>query len=267
MPVESDVFGTLGDEFADDLRPRAPKRAVLPSYELPSERRAITAGEVAQMLLRPDGLADARAGLHVTGVFASATALVASKIAQAGRPVLVVVGDADDAIATARDLAFFLGPRAPRPLTLLPNDASPYADVNPDRRAAQLRLATLSHLARGLPWSALVVPVTALARKVVPRDTLLAHMITIAEGEEIDRDALVTRLASAGYVRSPIVEDPGAFAVRGGLIDLWPTHEERPIRVELYGDMVLSIKSFEAEGQRTLEILKTVTAGLTWEIQ
>ena len=62
---------------------------------------------------------------------------------------------------------------------------------------------------------------TALARKVVPRKTLLAHMISIREGEEIDRDDLVAKLSSAGYMRSPIVEDPGAFAVRGGLIDLW----------------------------------------------
>ena len=158
MPAERDGFGTLGDPFGDDLKTlaAASTRVPLPSYDLPSERRVVTVEEVLRTLLHSEGRDATPSASHVTGVFASATALVASKIAQSGHPVLVVVAEADEAIATARDIAFFLGPRAPRALTLMPSDASPYADVNPDRRAAQLRLATLSHLARaylGRRWS------------------------------------------------------------------------------------------------------------------
>ncbi len=258
MTEPRNALGTLGDALGE-LRAPAVPRPVLPSYELPSDRRAVTVADVVRPLT--DGPRPAQAA-HVAGVFASATALVAARLAKNGEPPLVVVADLDAAVTTARDIAFFLGRGAPRVLTYLPSDVSPYADVNPDRRAAQLRLATLAHLERALPFAALVVPVTALARKVVPRATVRAHMRTIREGEEIDREALVRDLSSAGYVRAPLVEDPGAFAVRGGLLDVWPTDEERPVRIELYGDLVLSIKTFEPEDQRTLEIRGEVTACL-----
>src|SRR6201999_2916409 len=108
--------------------------------------------------------------------------------------------DADDAEAAGSDT---FG----KVLLYLPNEASPYADVNPDRKGAQMRLATLFHLAVELPWAVLVCPVAALARKVVPRDDVLEHAELIVAEQEIDRDKLTARLAQMGYVRSPLVED------------------------------------------------------------
>src|SRR5262249_7546952 len=70
-------------------------------------------------------------------------------------------------------------------------------------------------------------------------------------GQEIDREALTARLVASGYVRSPLVEDPGSFAVRGALLDVWPPCAERPARVEFYGDLILSIKTFDPDDQRT----------------
>jgi transcription-repair coupling factor (superfamily II helicase) len=70
------------------------------------------------------------------------------------------------------------------------NEASPYADVNPDRRAAQSRLAALFHLVRGVPFRLLVASATALVRKVVPRDVVQAHSSSVCVEQQIDRDAL-----------------------------------------------------------------------------
>src|SRR5260370_23928593 len=114
------------------------------------------------------------------------------------------------------------------------------------------RMATLFHLAHDRPWSVLVVPATALARKVVPRSELRRRTTNrIVAESEIDRDALLQSLAEAGYLRVPVVEDPGTFAVRGALLDLWPPSSESPVRVELYGELVISCKAFDPVDQKT----------------
>jgi transcription-repair coupling factor (superfamily II helicase) len=201
--------------------------------------------------------------VDVAGAQGSSPSAVAATIARAGRrPVVVVTSDLDEARRVAQDAAFLLN--APDDeetaedtgqgavLVFAASEASPYADVNPDRRAAMSRMATLQHLAGGKPWQVLAVPAAALARKVPPRDVVLAHTSKIVAEEELDRDALVKTLTEAGYLRVPVVEDPGSFAVRGALIDVWPPSAELPARVELYGDLVLSIKLFDPYEQRTL---------------
>src|SRR5262249_17005518 len=76
----------------------------------------------------------------------------------------------------------------------------------------------------------------------------------------------VKRLSEAGYLRVPVVEDPGSFAVRGALVDVWPPNMELPARVELYGDLVLSIKLFDPYEQRTLSRGEKDTTGVLAEI-
>ncbi len=141
-------------------------------------------------------------------------------------------------------------------LLLTSSEASPYAEVSPDRRAALGRLATLAHLSRGpaqgrASFRALVVTASALVRKVVPRAVIEARTERVVAEEELDRDSLIARLAEAGYLRVPVVEDPGSFAVRGALLDVWPPSSPVPSRIELYGDVVLSIKRFDPDKQRT----------------
>src|SRR5262245_14022822 len=111
-------------------------------------------------------------------------------------------------------------------------ESSPYADVNPDRRGAMARMATLAHLATQRPWRVLVAPAVALVRKLVPPDAVFAYTRRVAHEEELDRDRLVRDLADAGYIRVPVVEDPGSFAVRGSLLDVWPPGSIEPARIE-----------------------------------
>src|SRR5205807_8561668 len=86
-------------------------------------------------------------------------------------------------------------------LVLTTSESSPYADVNPDRRSALSRMATLGHLAAGRPCRVLVVAATALARKLVPREVVRAHTHRVVPDVDIDREALVRDLTQAGYLR------------------------------------------------------------------
>src|SRR5690606_13901686 len=76
--------------------------------------------------------------------------------------------------------------------------------------------------------------------------------------DAIDVGELAERLSRAGYLRAPVVEDPGSFAVRGGLVDAWAPASERPVRVELEGDLIAGIKSFDPDDQRTRDDLERV---------
>ncbi|MBS2020053.1 MAG: transcription-repair coupling factor, partial [Deltaproteobacteria bacterium] len=210
---------------------------------LPAEGVVVT--RLAEIVTK----AKAAARLDVAGVRGCADAVIVAALAREA-PQVVVVEDADAAHALAKDVRFLLGPAAPV-LVLATQESSPYAEVNPDRRAAMSRMATLAHLACGRPFAALVVPAAALTRKLVPSDVVRRHTIRVVHEEEVDREALVRGLTEAGYLRVPVVEDPGSFAVRGALLDLWPPGTEEPVRVELYGDLVVSIKPFDPAAQTT----------------
>jgi transcription-repair coupling factor (superfamily II helicase) len=226
------------------------------SLELPSDRRVVRARDVAAAVVGLERTGERL--LHVAGAGGCMPALVARSIALADRrPVVCVTADVDAARRWVDDLNFLWGNRASETaqgdvLSFAPPEASPYADVNPDRRGAMSRLVTLFHLAQRIPWRFLVVPAAGLARRVVPRSEVEAHSDLILAEQEIDRDELIARLASAGYLRVPLVEDPGSFAVRGSVLDLWPPSSEQPVRIELYGDLVLSLRPFDPSLQRSL---------------
>jgi transcription-repair coupling factor (superfamily II helicase) len=214
--------------------------------------------------------------VDVAGLRGCAGAAVVSAIVRsAGRRVVLVTPDVEAARKLADDVAFWVGgavdPETAEEaalgtvLVFAATESSPYAEVNPDRRAAMSRMATLAHLAGGFPWSVLIVPASALVRRVVPRSVVRARTEHIVAESELDRDALVLRLVESGYLRVPVVEDPGSFAVRGALLDVWPPSVENPLRVELYGDLVLTIKSFDAIEQTTLKVSgKDVTVAEAW---
>lgn len=213
-------------------------------------------------LLPPEGIVAARvrdvlahvekhALTVVGGATGGAVPLLAAELASS-LPLVVVCADSDSAKRFADDVAFFLGD-AQSVLQLPAPESSPYADLSPDRRAAMTRLGTLARLVapHAAPFKVLCVPASALVRKFVPRTAILSHTVRVTAEDELDRDALIVTLTESGYLRVPLVEDPGTFAVRGSLLDLWPVERASPVRIELYGDLVLSIKEFDGTLQRT----------------
>jgi transcription-repair coupling factor (superfamily II helicase) len=228
---------------------------MLPSLAPPE---GVTATRLRDVALVARAMAQGK--LDVAGVRGCAGAAVAAAIVREGRRAVLVTEDLDAARRAAQDVAFLTRGRAEEDaedtgegdvLVLTASETSAYADVSPDRRAAMSRMATLSHLAHERPWSVLVVPAAAIVRKVVPRKELARRAIRIVAEGEIDREELLRSLSDAGYLRAPLVEDPGSFAVRGSLIDVWSPSSDSPVRVELYGDLVLSLKPFDPLDQKT----------------
>ncbi len=174
--------------------------------------------------------------------------------------VLYVVADEDQVESRTAALAFFLGgrpqdddPLAPPKVMEFPApESSPYAEVQPDRRNAMRRLAALYRLAHGLSPSVLVASAAAIFRRVIPPRPFSKLCGAIETGTAINRDAWIGDLGRIGFGRAQVVDDPGTFAVRGSVIDVFPPLYRHPVRVELFGDEVESLRLFDAATQRTL---------------
>ena len=231
---------------------------------LPEDRAIITANDAARTALSRPGLT------ALVGVEGSGPALVAQALAaQASRQVVYLAASNEAAQQAAGDLAA-LGKGLPlthlpkqslsAPLVLAPSESTPYVDVHGDRRATMLRTATLCELLGNPGRSPLVITAGALVRRVPPRQALRDATLVLSVEQELDVVELSQKLTSAGYLRAPVVEDPGSYALRGGIIDLWPGQLPAPIRIEMYGDLVASIKIFDPDDQRTQNAIERVIA-------
>jgi transcription-repair coupling factor (superfamily II helicase) len=191
------------------------------------------------------------AAVDIAGVDAELSAyLTVALQARLGRPFVVVTPDASDARRIASDLAFFAG-EATRVVLLPTVEASPYGDLSPDRGAVMELLAQLALLAWDQAGTFTVVSADGLCRRPIPRSVLLDKSYLVVAGRPLDREACLRALADGGYHAVSAVEDPGTFAVRGGIIDVFPPHLEEPVRIELWGDEVDSLKPFRLGTQRT----------------
>ncbi len=241
---------SLGDVVGDlSARIEEQRRARLPSLDPPEGLVLTRAAELAAEAVRGGACLKLATGAAVASV-----ALVARELLALGRSCVLVVPDPELVDRAVGDVRYFC-PGA-RVLGLPHGEASPYADQSPDRASAQKRLSVLSHLARGVAFDALVTTGAALCRKVVPRELVLQHSLSVRVDQELERDRVARQLSEAGYARAGLVEDPGTFALRGSIIDVWSPSTERPVRIELLGDGVLSIKEFDPENQRTLGELR-----------
>ncbi len=165
-----------------------------------------------------------------------------------GIPALLVSPDDRSARDLASELRAYLAPRRVR---LYPSRGTGYAShLTPPPHLVGLRIDALDALREGED-AVVVASATALA-EAVPDASLRPSGFSISTGEEIDLDAVATDLVAAGYERVEQVEERGQFAVRGGLLDVFPATEERAVRIELFGDEVESMRWFSTFTQRSL---------------
>ncbi|HEY6477905.1 MAG TPA: transcription-repair coupling factor [Polyangia bacterium] len=209
--------------------------------------------------------------VELYGAAGSLGAALAAELAGTST-LLYVVPDEETAEARVHDLGFFLSassppsmpaasddPLAPPAVLELPApDLSPYAEVQPDRRTVLRRMAALFRLSRGFAPRILVASAAALCRRVLPRAPFEELCQVIAAKTTLDREATIAALLRAGFARAPVVEDAGTFAVRGAVIDLFPPVYRHPVRIELFGDEIESIRLYDAATQRTLRALEAV---------
>lgn len=130
------------------------------------------------------------------------------------------------------------------------------ADVHGNLLTRQ-RMSCLKPVIEGEP-ATIVTTFDALMEHIVPIDTLEDHMLDISVSDTIDLGSLQKQLVTLGYNRSYQVEESGQFSVRGGIIDIFPLTEENPVRIELWGDEVDSIRSFDIMSQRSIEKLGSI---------
>ena len=179
----------------------------------------------------------------------SAQALLVAEAARAHNGLLVAVTrDTQRAHALEAELKIFAGNL---PVAHFPDwETLPYEAFSPHPEIVSQRIATLyqlPHMARGV----LVVPVATLMQRIAPRSHITGSGLVLARGQKLDIVAEQRRLEAAGYRNVPQVAEPGDFAVRGALIDIFPMGSAEPYRVELFDDDVESIRSFDPETQRS----------------
>jgi len=198
---------------------------------------------------RLDYIAKQQGRLTVSGAPQGYDAYVVAEAARRrGAPVLFVAADDEQADAAERAIGFF----APQ-MTVLPFpawDCLPYDRVSPKPDIESRRLATLAALARDNEKPLVIVTtINALLQRVPPKDVIKGASFAARNGAEVDREALVAFLSGNGYVRAGTVREPGDFALRGGIVDLWPPGEELPLRLDFFGSTLDAIRRFDAETQ------------------
>src|SRR5919201_1490042 len=179
--------------------------------------------------------------------------LIAALLDEApSRPALVVAPDDRGARDLAVDLRGWLAPRRVR---FYPSRGVAYeSHLAPPPHLVGLRVAALDALIDppdGDDAPVVVVSAVALSEKV-PDPSLRPHGFALRVGELIDLDETAQDLVAAGYERVEQVEDRGQFAVRGGLLDVYPATEDRAVRVDLFGDEIESLRWFSTFTQRSL---------------
>ncbi len=186
--------------------------------------------------------------------------------AQPRQRFIVITADLDEAYRHESNLRFLLADDDGDVLLFTAADTSPLLDVVPDRRAEMQRMAVLAQLAEQQPWRVLIVPASALLRRVPPLKHVKAGLLTIEIGERIERDELVQRLLELGYLRVPLVEDRGTFAARGALIDVYGPDAALPFRIELDDDLIARIRLFDPDDQKTADETDVVQLAAAREV-
>src|SRR4029077_1636578 len=212
-------------------------------------------------------------GQHVSlsGLHDVAKAFVAAYIThELRRPAFFVAESNRRAEALADTLRFFstIFPSAMGGVATLPAfDTLPWQSQSPHADILERRAATLFRLTDG-QVSLLVAPVSAALWRYQDPYVYLSLARTLATDTEIPLEALLTHLGSVGYTRTEMVEMPGQFAVRGGIVDLFSPESLRPVRIELLGDTVESAREFDPRTQRSIApVVRTTLLPLTeWAV-
>ncbi len=168
-------------------------------------------------------------------------------------PVIYITETDREAVAAAADIEAF-GKRA----VAFPSRDLVFNDVaGLSHDSEQQRLFVLGNIIEGKA-DVICCSVEAFSLLTIPRESYKALSVKIEAGKKLDTDDLSRRLVSAGYTRFERVEGKGQFAVRGGIIDVFPVHMESPVRIELFGNDIESVFSFDEQTQRRTERLKKV---------
>jgi len=201
--------------------------------------------------------------LRVTGLTDTARLLYVALLAQAaGRPVLFFTANnkqAEAAVDVVQTFYQLIGSPGTGGVVLLPaHDTLPYEGLSPHPDISEKRAIALWKLARGQA-SIMVAPLAAAAMRLEPPQFYADLGLTIRRADGLEIETLAGHLESVGYARHEPVEMVGQFSVRGGIVDVFSPESPRPVRLELFGDEVESIREFDVSSQRSTGPREEVT--------
>jgi transcription-repair coupling factor (superfamily II helicase) len=192
---------------------------------------------------------------RVSGLTSTARALYLPLMARAAKqPVILIVADNKAAEALEPLLKAgceLTGAVDPARVVRFPaHDVLPFENLSPHPDVQEQRAAALWKLSSGAV-DILIAPVESAALKLFDLDYYSGLAVTLKRSEEVDIETLTTHLASVGYAQVDLVEMPGQFTRRGGILDVYSPEADRPVRVEFFGDEIETIRKFDPETQRS----------------
>src|SRR5579871_2276833 len=207
-------------------------------------------------------LKSATGRVRVSGLTPTAKAMLAGMLQKAAaRPLILIVANnraAEAILPVIQGFAEITGDLAPDTIVHLPaydvlpfENLSPHAEIQEDRARALWRITTGE--AR-----LVVTPINAALMRLQPAEFYFDLAQVFRRGETVDTEKLTAHLNTVGYTKTDVVEMPGEYALRGGILDVYPANSDRPLRVELFGDEVESIRKFDPGTQRSASAVDEV---------
>ncbi len=192
--------------------------------------------------------------IHLTNLGGAARAHVLQALSlRLSRPLLVLEDNERSCARMAEDLSALMGRR----VSYFPaREITFYQDMAASREVSNRRLETLSHLLTG-ETRAVVAPVDALLHRVMPREVFARYVLRLGVGDVMEQEELIAQLLAAGYTREYAVEGRGQFAVRGGILDVFPADAASALRIEFFDNEVDSIRAVDVLTQRSTENLRS----------
>jgi transcription-repair coupling factor (superfamily II helicase) len=179
--------------------------------------------------------------------------LLASIVRHLDKPLLAIAGRSEEAEALARDVQAFLGRSGSE---VFPGwEVLPGEPLSPSVETMGRRLQVLARLRAGEAFVIVATAQGATQLVAPPGDLDVVHL---AAGTEIDLDDVAERLVALGYERNYMVERRGEFAIRGGILDVFPPAADRPVRAELWGEEITSLRTFALASQRSLDAVDAI---------
>lgn len=172
---------------------------------------------------------------------------------RAPQPLLALTATPRQAETLWLDLMFFQSDGAVPVLYFPPYNIQPYKVLAYHNETAARRVRVLYTLLDAPRPPIVVTTMDAFLKRLIPRAELGGYAELLMIGEDLDRSRLVQKLIDGGYTHAQIVEEPGDFCVRGGILDIYCPLYDNPLRVEFFGDTIESLRFFAADSQRRLE--------------
>ncbi|MEO0443289.1 MAG: transcription-repair coupling factor, partial [Pseudomonadota bacterium] len=193
-----------------------------------------------------------------SGLQGSSQALAISNAAKQGSPILVVTLDSSSAIRISSELNFFLEQEDGLPVLHFPNwETLPYDHFSPHDDIISSRIESLQKLLN-LKRGVVVVSMTTLMARLCPPQHLHKHQLSLKKGQSLNPQQMRLELEEAGYRCVNTVYEHGEFAIRGSLFDIYPMGSQLPYRIDLFDDSIDSIRTFNADTQRSIQQTDTI---------